>query len=431
MDPTSVLPLEIVHKIFRHYLKDREVPVQSFDFSDGPWVLARVNSAWRSVSLTSKPLWSSINIIVIERRLHSAGLESTQLGSDVFQDDGDISLLISDASSPSNVDDEKTICIVPGDTANQILAEILHRSGNLSLDITISFPIVRHVPTTWTRFFSLLSTSSFRWTTLDLKAPNVLWEHFVGTTSAPASYPLLWNLRATVLESSSIITRIAGACPNVATLAFHHVVSGVVDAPEDPILMLSLRRLESNCSRILKVITAPALNYLSLRRSRLVQEPEALSEAFILSFLIRSQCSELTNVELLWWGNLENAVDMLSHIPTLRSLSINFNFKESFFITMKSPSSFLPQLRKLKLGGHCRDATWDSNIVLDMVESRIADGMLQSVDIGPISIERGSVSQPRLDALNAVPNVCIKFSDRFRFTILSGGDFGGGVLYML
>ncbi|KAK0227317.1 hypothetical protein EDD85DRAFT_940192 [Armillaria nabsnona] len=316
MDPTSVLPLEIVQEIFCHYLKDRKVPVQSFNFSNGP-------TDW----------------------------ETTQLGRNVFQDDGDIPSLVS-ASSSSNKDDEKAITTVPDDTSNEILAEILRRSGNLPLDVIIFFPMFHHVPTACTQFFSLLSTSSFRWTALNLAAPDALWEY-----------------RA-------------------------------VDAPEDPFLMLSLKRFESDCPDILKVITAPALNYLSLRRSSL--------------------CSELIEVDLLWWGNFGDAVDILSHIPALQSLSINFNFKASFFIMMKSTPSFLPQLQKLKLGGHCCEHTWDSNVVLDMVESRIADGVLQSVDIGPITIIRGSVSRPRLDALNAVPNVCIKFSDRFRFTILNG-----------
>ncbi len=431
MDPTSVLPLEIIQKIFCHYLKDRKVPVQSFNFSNGPWVLGQVSSAWRNASLTSKSLWSSINITVIECRLDSTDWETTQLGSDLFQDNGDIPSLVSASSSSSDKDDEKTITIVPGDTSNEILAEILRRSGNLPLDVTISFPMLHYVPTACTQFFSLLSTSSFRWTALNLTAPDALWEQFVGTISAPASYPLLRDLRVTALESPSMITRIVSACRNVVNLAINHVFSRAVDAPEDPFLMSSLKRFESDCPDILKVITAPALNYLSLRRSSLIREPGASSGAFIISFLIRSQCSELIDVDLLWWGNFVDAVDILSHVPTLQSLSINFNFKASFFIMMKSTPSFLPLLQKLKLGGHCCEHTWDSNVVLDMVESRIADGALQSVDIGPITIERGSVSQPKLDALNAMPNVCIKFSDRFRFTILNGGDFGGGVLYML
>ncbi len=35
MDPSSRLHLEVLLKVFHHYLTDREVPVQSFDFSDG------------------------------------------------------------------------------------------------------------------------------------------------------------------------------------------------------------------------------------------------------------------------------------------------------------------------------------------------------------------------------------------------------------
>ncbi|KAK0186899.1 hypothetical protein F5146DRAFT_147753 [Armillaria mellea] len=341
-------------------------------------------------------LWSSINIAV-RLRFDSAVLESAPIPGSFDE-------------TSSNGHDDKTID--PNHARHQILAEILHRSGNFPLDVTISFPKVYLVPTAWKRFFSLLSTSSHRWTALDLEAPSALWERFVGATSLPASCPLLLDLRATILDSSSIMARIARACRNVATMMIDQF-GDVVDTPEDPVPTLSLKRLESDCPHILKVTTAPALNYLSLRRSRCLERESGVesSKAFIIPFLIRSRCSKLTDVELLLWNHFEDAVNILFHMPTLRSLSINFSLEESFFIMMKSSSSFLPQLQKLKFGECCCYAMWDSDINLDMVESRMVAGALQSVDIGPIFAERGSATQLRLDALNAMPNVRIKFSD--------------------
>lgn len=405
MDPSSILPLEVIHKIFHHYLKDRRIPVQSFDFSDGPWVLGQVNSAWRSASLASKSLWSSITIIVIERRLDSAYFESTQLGSDMPQVGGDISPLIREVSS------NEPVYVAPGDTANQVLAEILHRSGNVPLDVTISFPIVHTAPTAWTLFFSLLSTSSFRWTMLDLKAPDALWERFVGSTSAPASYPLLRDLHITLWKPSDILTRIIRACANVVTLIILSAVIGEVSAPEDPVLLLSLMHLDTDVPDVLKAITSPALKYLSFRGS--IPEPKVSSKTYIIPFLLRSQSYQLIDLDLLWSGTTEDVVEILSHIPTLQSLTIYFSFNEGFFVMMKSTLSFLPQLRKLRLYGHGYGNSWDGNVVLDMVEARLAGRVLQIVDIGPLSIKRGNISQPRLYALNAVSNVSIRFTDSF------------------
>ncbi len=64
MDPSSRLHLEVLLKVFHHYLTDREVPVQSFDFSDGLWVLGQVSSSWRSAVLSDNSLWSTINLAV-------------------------------------------------------------------------------------------------------------------------------------------------------------------------------------------------------------------------------------------------------------------------------------------------------------------------------------------------------------------------------
>ncbi|KAK0207484.1 hypothetical protein IW262DRAFT_534323 [Armillaria fumosa] len=61
MDSSSRLPLEVLQKVFRYYLSDRAIPVQSFDHSDGLWVLWQVNSTWRCGTLSDSTFWSNIN----------------------------------------------------------------------------------------------------------------------------------------------------------------------------------------------------------------------------------------------------------------------------------------------------------------------------------------------------------------------------------
>ncbi len=64
MDASSRLPLELLLEVFRHYISDRDIPVQSFDFSDGLWTLGQVNRTWRFAVLSEKSLWSTIYMAV-------------------------------------------------------------------------------------------------------------------------------------------------------------------------------------------------------------------------------------------------------------------------------------------------------------------------------------------------------------------------------
>ncbi|KAK0213865.1 hypothetical protein EDD85DRAFT_1029703, partial [Armillaria nabsnona] len=117
MDPSSVLPVELVSKIFCHYLTDRDIPVQSFDFSDGLWVLGKVSSVWRSTAYSSQSLWSTITITetlpTCDSRKNTLPLSGSSL-----------------------VSRKKA-----SEARNQILTEILSRSGSYPLSLCISFPI--------------------------------------------------------------------------------------------------------------------------------------------------------------------------------------------------------------------------------------------------------------------------------------------------
>ncbi|PBK66658.1 hypothetical protein ARMSODRAFT_1086501 [Armillaria solidipes] len=117
MDPSSVLPVELLSKIFRHYLTDRDIPVQSFDFSDGLWVLGKVSIAWRSTANSSQSLWSTMTI-------------TEAFPTRDFRKD---TLPLSDRSLVSQKNASKI--------RKEILTQILRRSGGCPLTISISFPL--------------------------------------------------------------------------------------------------------------------------------------------------------------------------------------------------------------------------------------------------------------------------------------------------
>ncbi|PBK58611.1 hypothetical protein ARMSODRAFT_967595, partial [Armillaria solidipes] len=117
MDPSSDLPVELLSKIFRHYLTDHDIPVQSFNFSDGLWVLGKVSSAWRSTVNSSQSLWSTITI-------------TEAFPTHDFQKD---TLPLSDRSLVSQKNASKI--------RKEILTQVLRHSRGCPLTISISFPL--------------------------------------------------------------------------------------------------------------------------------------------------------------------------------------------------------------------------------------------------------------------------------------------------
>ncbi len=104
---------------------------------------------------------SSINIIVIEHPLDNPHLKPSELGNVLPPGDTGIPPPIRDASVSHEHEEDDPLFVVLCERTNQVAAEILRRSGNHPLDITISFPIVRIIPYTWIDFFSIVSTSSY------------------------------------------------------------------------------------------------------------------------------------------------------------------------------------------------------------------------------------------------------------------------------
>ncbi|KAK0460148.1 uncharacterized protein EV420DRAFT_1535313 [Desarmillaria tabescens] len=400
-DPSSTLPLELVQKIFGHYLKDRKYPVQSFDFSDGLWVLGQVSSAWRSASLSSKSLWSTIEITI----KHPSSKKPGIIADDI--------MVLMNLAPLSDACPNPEVRAVSSHAANQVLAEILHRSGDLPLDIFLSFPIPSAVnPTspTWSRLFTLLLVESSRWRSFVLAAPDVIWESF--SEVSPSHCPLLRDIDAFCEGGFSSIP-ILRTCTNVKKLSIHSLKRSSSISESTVIHMPFLQDLEVGGVDMLNVITAPNISTLRLTGSAY---PQALPNTSVPDFLHRSRCS-LVALDLTFCTNID-LIDILSNIQSLHSFSVSVFFGEELsglLVKMKSDSSFLPKLQELNLSIDQFRTGVESNcyaeLILDVVESRIAGGALKSVTVEPMNVEMKKISKSRLDALNALPNVNIKLMD--------------------
>ncbi|SJL18123.1 uncharacterized protein ARMOST_21695 [Armillaria ostoyae] len=145
----------------------------------------------------------------------------------------------------------------------------------------------------------------------------------------------------------------------------------------------------------------------------------------LADFLHRSKCA-LTNLDLFWHGSVDKLLTILSRIPTLESFTCRSDLNMVFYERMKSPSTILPRLRTFSL--QIRESITrlvnlsrgtrpiaDATSVIDMVESRLSGGVLQSVDIRYIMVDYLSEgSKRRLSNLNVTPCVAVeieKFSD--------------------
>ncbi len=191
MDPSSVLPVELLSKIFHHYLTDREIPVQSFDFSDGLWVLGKVSSAWRSTANSSKSLWSTITI--------TKAFPTRDTRKD-----------IPPLSNPRVLSRKNAT-----ERRKQILTEILSRSGDYPLIISISFPLyMQHrevVPTSdYWPLCTILAAHSHRWQAMELEGHPYLLNDFIFTPSFRLQS--LRKLHA-IVRDKAVLGQVARLCP--------------------------------------------------------------------------------------------------------------------------------------------------------------------------------------------------------------------------
>ncbi|KAK0472667.1 hypothetical protein IW261DRAFT_737006 [Armillaria novae-zelandiae] len=280
-DPSTVLPIELLQKIFKHYLLDwpnadvaaplfnnptinfqplkqqplfenRQTlryltpgPVQSLDLSYGLWVLGKVNRAWRNATLSSETLWSTVRITFSSQ---------PQWFQDLVWDRAIRKISFSpDSNIPS-----------------KILTEILSRSGSAPLSITLSLPVEMPreeilADAVSRSLFVLLSEQSHRWQWMELTVPTMIWEDFVQIS--PSRLETLRRLHATV-QGGPFLFQIIGVCTSVVDLKISvtHWKSHTA-LPPIPIMMPFLQYLDIGSSQcdVLKAITAPSLKSLRLQ----------------------------------------------------------------------------------------------------------------------------------------------------------------------
>ncbi|KAK0431025.1 hypothetical protein EV421DRAFT_1855580 [Armillaria borealis] len=413
MDPSSRLPSELLQKVFQHYLSDRETPVQSFDHSDGLWVIGQVNSTWRNATLSNASFWSTIHATFAyppDPATDSSDRDASRLSRPV-----DLAAIFNgEEINDSHYNGIRSVVLT--NNVIQSLGCILSRSRDIPLSVYTRFPIQtpqNTIPQTWRTFFSLLTAESSRVQCLDLIVPTPIWDDLA--VILPSRFQILQKLHATI-ESGPEFTPVISCCPTLLDLAIRTVhrssASRINDATRvnySSIPMPHLHRLELvYASSFLHSMHAQNLKSLTL----ICNYIEAyLSHASPLAdFLHRSKCA-LTNLDL---------------IPTLESFTCRSDLNTVFYERMKSPSTILPRLRAFSL--QIRESITrlvnlsrgtrpvaDATSVIDMVESRLSGGMLKSVDIRYIMVDYLSEgSKSRLSNLNATPCVAVeieKFSD--------------------
>ncbi|PBK64932.1 hypothetical protein ARMSODRAFT_961522 [Armillaria solidipes] len=428
MDPSSRLPLELLQKVFQHYLSDRETPVQSFDHSDGLWVIGQVNSTWRNATLSNASFWSAIHATFAyppDPATDSSDRDASRLSRPV-----DLAAIFNgEEIDDSRYNGIRSVVLTNG--VIQSLGYILSRSRDIPLSVYIRFPIQtpqNMIPPTWRTFFSLLTAESSRVQCLDLIVPTPIWDDLA--IILPSRFQILQKLHATI-ESGPEFTPVISCCPTLLDLAIRTVhrssASRINDATRvnySSIPMPHLHRLELvYASSFLHSMHAQNLKSLTL----ICNYIEAyLSHASPLAdFLHRSKCA-LTDLDLFWRGSVDELLTILSRIPTLESFTCRSDLNTIFYERMKSPSTILPRLRAFSL--QTRESITrlvnlsrgtrpvaDATSVIDMVESRLSGGVLQSVDIRYIMVDYLSEgSKRRLSNLNATPCVAVeieKFSD--------------------
>ncbi|KAK0471320.1 hypothetical protein IW261DRAFT_1572189 [Armillaria novae-zelandiae] len=405
-DPSTVLPIELLQKIFKHYLLDwpnadvaaplfnnplkqqplfenRQTqvryltpgPVQSLDLSYGLWVLGKVNRAWRNATLSSETLWSTVRITFSSQ---------PQWFQDLVWDRAIRKISFSpDSNIPS-----------------KILTEILSRSGSAPLSITLSLPVEMPreeilADAVSRSLFVLLSEQSHRWQWMELTVPTMIWEDFVQIS--PSRLETLRRLHATV-QGGPFLFQIIGVCTSVVDLKISvtHWKSHTA-LPPIPIMMPFLQYLDIGSSQcdVLKAITAPSLKSLRLQTRGYQSGMPSFCSGFV-DFIQRSSCSNSVVALDLSGGtcSCREVIEILSRTPSGDT----------------SSPSLLPNLGTLLFDGMLALGRADLDLFLDMVEFRIA-GRLRNVRIGHVFGADIENLKGRLSYLNSLPGVAIEFDE--------------------
>ncbi|KAK0481214.1 hypothetical protein EDD18DRAFT_797596 [Armillaria luteobubalina] len=394
MDPSSVLPVELLSKIFRHYLTDREDPVQSFDFCNGLWVLVNVNSAWRSMANSSKSLWSTITItkaFMRDTRKDAAPLSDRSL------------------VSRKNANEIR----------KEILTEILRRSGSCPLIISISFPlslqrgeVIRS--SDYQPLCAILAVHCHRWQSVDIKGPPYLLNHFV---HLPSSQLQSLQKLHVIVGDKAVLGQVLHICSGLVEL-----VTGASkgECTLGRIEMPALEHLEIiGDTRALDCISAHHLRSLKIECDPFANMRSDHRGSPVLDFLRHSECS-VRAMDVYWCGTHDDLEAILSLTPSLESLKCCIHFNRAFLAKMKSPSSLFPHLHTLTLRFGQTIRFPHVKFILDIVESRLESGFLKRVNIHPVGKTSVQMFDERLAAINAIPDVTVWLEDIYMRHVYSG-----------
>ncbi|KAK0475375.1 hypothetical protein IW261DRAFT_1493798 [Armillaria novae-zelandiae] len=292
---------------------------------------------------------------------------------------------------------------------------------DMPLTISLHFPtkspeLDEVISSTWRPLFSVFLAESRRLRTLDLFAPSPIWGDFAKIPLA--RLPLLQKVDGTLQHIHDFFLVIQ-CCPKVSELAAEARFAADSRDGRDAVYMPRLCELEVSTWHVLDAITAPNLRSLTVtNKSFITRTPFRVPP--IVDFIRRSGFP-LTNLELHWDGTADELFDLLHSMPTVESLSFFHNYFEVAFDTrMKSLSSVLPKLRAFSVqrDGAVRHRERFANMlvplldaipVIDVIESMLAGGILESVNIGLVVVDvLSEAARKRLSILNATPGVTVE-----------------------
>ncbi|KAK0430268.1 hypothetical protein EV421DRAFT_1859621, partial [Armillaria borealis] len=358
-----------------HYLTDREIPAQSFDFSNGLWTTAN----------SSQSLWSTITI--------TEAFPTRDFRKDTPP--------LSDRSLVSRKNASKI--------RKEILTEIFRRSGSCPLTLSISFPIRiqdrEDIPISDQSLCAILAAHSHRWQFVQFMGHPCFWDHFLDIPSFRLQS--LRKLNARVGDMAAL-GQVASLCPSLVELVTF-VSKGEYTLGRIKMPALEYLSLKGNIGA-LDCISAPHLESLriisDLSHMSWTKKYSDPSGSHVLEFLRHSKCSVHT-MNIKWRGTHDDLAAILSLTPSLESLECHMPFNRA---VLESISSLIPNLHTLTLSFHLISFP-DVKLILDMVESRLAGGILKCVHIRQVGKNIIKMFAERLATFNKPPDVSVRLGD--------------------
>ncbi|KAK0184136.1 hypothetical protein F5146DRAFT_1006822 [Armillaria mellea] len=285
----------------------------------------------------------------------------------------------------------------PGVSITLIFYDEVPVDEDMRLTISLHFPIKfpelgYNVSSTRRPLSFVLLAESRRLCTLDLVAPTQIWRDFA---NIPLSrLPLLPKVDGTLLYIHDFFLVIQ-RCPNVSDIAAEvHFTDGSHNGGgSDAMYMPRLCKLEVSPSHLLDAITAPSSTSLIAMNKSFIRSSSR--GPTIVDFISQSG-SSLTDLEL---HRNSTAGELFDSVPWHVDMSSPYhsfhnNYKVAFDTRMKSLSSVLPK-RDLVV---CHQKRLARNLnpfpdaipAMDVIESMLADGKVESINVGLILVNVSS-----------------------------------------